>query len=363
MRHTMRRHAGFSLIELMVAMSITLIVSGAIYGLMAGGQNAFRREPELTERQQNIRIAMDLIMRDVAQAGVGLPSFMQTFSRNLNACTGCPNGGSPMGTAGEVADELEIVANTGEKSNEPACDEPGQSMLVRLARTSGNIAIGTPVIIIMADGNWTMRVVTDISQDNSTSGACTGGPHTKLTFSEGAADTSGVNQINASNEVCKVNEMGIGTASGGACNPTEISFAEIIRWRIRNGADGVPELQRFSVGQLAANPLNPWLTVARGIEDLQVQYTQQSGATVTGAPGAPAVVQNDFTSMITRVQVTLWARATGATAGIAGLRTSAGGLPAALRGSLTSAATPRAALFHLANQVGVPSPKPIPLWQ
>ena len=36
--------AGFSMVELLVAMVITLMISGAIFGLLTGGQNAFRRE-------------------------------------------------------------------------------------------------------------------------------------------------------------------------------------------------------------------------------------------------------------------------------------------------------------------------------
>ena len=59
---------GFSLIELMVAMLITLIVSGAIFGLLSSGHSAFRREPELSDRQQSIRLAMDVISRDVVNA-------------------------------------------------------------------------------------------------------------------------------------------------------------------------------------------------------------------------------------------------------------------------------------------------------
>ena len=38
--------SGFSLIELTIAMVVTLIVSGAIFGLLTGGKTAFRREPE-----------------------------------------------------------------------------------------------------------------------------------------------------------------------------------------------------------------------------------------------------------------------------------------------------------------------------
>ena len=66
-----RDQAGFSLLELMVAMVVTLIVTGAIYGLLAGGQSAFRREPQLSERQQNTRLAMSLLEQDIGAGGSG----------------------------------------------------------------------------------------------------------------------------------------------------------------------------------------------------------------------------------------------------------------------------------------------------
>src|SRR5512139_3594729 len=77
---TRRHERGFSLVELMMAMTITLIVSAAIYGLLTSGSNAFRREPEVADRQQNIRVAMDLIARDVFNAGAALPTFSQVFT-------------------------------------------------------------------------------------------------------------------------------------------------------------------------------------------------------------------------------------------------------------------------------------------
>jgi len=109
--------SGFSLVELMVAMVITLIISGSIYGLLAAGQGAFRREPEMTERQQNIRTAMDLILRDVSAAGVGMSTFMQAFTPardgtdTANAYfTGCANCLASPTTTGKT-DELEMLAN------------------------------------------------------------------------------------------------------------------------------------------------------------------------------------------------------------------------------------------------------------
>ena len=76
--------SGFSLVELMVAMTVTLMISGAIFGLLSGGNTTFRREPVVADRQQNIRLAMDLITRDV-QAGTG---FVNANAVGINAPDG-----------------------------------------------------------------------------------------------------------------------------------------------------------------------------------------------------------------------------------------------------------------------------------
>ena len=96
-----RQPEGFSLVELMVAMTVTLIVSGAIYGLLTSGSNAFRREPEVADRQQNIRLAMDLLTRDVFNAGTALPPFGQAFTILDPAGAGtCTSGLNGCGMAG-----------------------------------------------------------------------------------------------------------------------------------------------------------------------------------------------------------------------------------------------------------------------
>jgi prepilin-type N-terminal cleavage/methylation domain-containing protein len=99
--------SGFSLIELTVAMVVTLIVTGAIYGLLAGGQSAFRREPELSDRQQNIRVAMDVIMKDIASAGAGHPGGAG-LHRGLDSSTGAPLARN----LNRSPDELEMITSS-----------------------------------------------------------------------------------------------------------------------------------------------------------------------------------------------------------------------------------------------------------
>ncbi len=103
-----RRERGFSLIELMVAMVATLIISGAVMQLVGAGKGAFRREPERSDRQQNIRMAMSMIQQDVQRAGLGLPPFIQTFTNGLNNLgPQVPDGG-----LGTKTDELEVISST-----------------------------------------------------------------------------------------------------------------------------------------------------------------------------------------------------------------------------------------------------------
>lgn len=359
--------AGFSLIELMVAMVITLIITSAMYGLLSGGQSAFRVQPEHTDRQQNIRSAMDMIMKDVASAGQGMPSFVQVFTRNLDGSCGaiCPDATvPPQGPNNQTTDELEILANTSGFPNEPVCNAPGNDNSSQIALTRGTSVVGTltPVMVIFADGTWTMREVVNTTNNNNGAGNCVNGAHVQLNINSGAGDPSG---MNTSGGACKPSTAATGSignagsgvagcpgaAGGGACcQVTQIGFGAVTRYRIRNGADGVPNLERRSTDSIAAG----FQVVARGIEDMQVQYVQANAGCTTAAPCDPAPItaaanpaaatQAEYGTLITQVRVLLSARSS--LVNVQG-QTSAATGPTAFRGQLVSTGTPRAALLVL----------------
>jgi prepilin-type N-terminal cleavage/methylation domain-containing protein len=363
-----RHDRGFSLVELMVAMLVTMIISAAIYGLMAGGQNAFRREPELSDRQQNIRVAMDMIMKDIGNAGSGMPPFLQTFTRSLNACSSCPNGGAPMGLDNERTDEIEIMTNDSSKDNAVACADLGNQAASNILRTvipNPGIGLNEAVMIIFDDGTWTFREVVGVTTNNGAAERCQQNERHGQFDTRQGGDVSGMNTAGG---FCKPSANGLGNAGspadGGSsvtacphfptegppcCVVTEIAFAEVVRYRVRNDATGVPVLQRSTT----ANP-GVWNTVASGIEDLQVQYAQANGTVTTGAPGAPQVVLNDYGSIITQVQVTLSARSEAQNIQGATTNTSAA---TRIRGRLTSTGSPRSSLVAVSK---APSPAP---WQ
>ena len=63
------RRGGFSLVELMVAMVISLVVLGATYSVFIGQNRTFSNQESIVEMQQNTRAAMDMMAREIGMAG------------------------------------------------------------------------------------------------------------------------------------------------------------------------------------------------------------------------------------------------------------------------------------------------------
>jgi len=65
---------GFTLLELMVSMALGLIVMAALASLFKTGMNSSMMVTQRAETQQNMRAAIDLMVKDIGMAGAGLPS-------------------------------------------------------------------------------------------------------------------------------------------------------------------------------------------------------------------------------------------------------------------------------------------------
>ena len=67
-----RNQKGFSLVESMVAMTVMLVVMAAVFSLMRDSMKVATVTYEMTDAQQNLRIAHEFISRDLMNAGDGL---------------------------------------------------------------------------------------------------------------------------------------------------------------------------------------------------------------------------------------------------------------------------------------------------
>ena len=64
---------GFTLIELMISIVITSVIVAAGYTVLTTTYRATISNERAVGTQQNIRVAMELIARDIKQAGFGMP--------------------------------------------------------------------------------------------------------------------------------------------------------------------------------------------------------------------------------------------------------------------------------------------------
>jgi prepilin-type N-terminal cleavage/methylation domain-containing protein len=368
----MRKDSGFSLVELMVAMTVTLIVSGAIYGLLTSGGNAFRREPEVADRQQNIRAAMDLIARDVYTAGAALPTFAQVFSRVDPAggdCVGAEglNGCGPAGTMGagaaaargggdpsENTDVLELLTVDERCPVQTVCSTgvTAGSAGDFVTREGRPACLTLPGLVLLTD-NTAFAIQSASAQSPA---ACNPG---------GDSGRNGSYTLKVSLDPWDDSPAILPANPAPPPNsaPPQVFLyrARVVRYQIAPSTDPqdpAPALWRSetglytSAGDAAPAPGaagSPWEIVARGIEDLQLEYSSGVPAAVwTNRP--PPSAANDWSTLVREVRISLSARTSAAN--LQG-ETRAAGAPDAVRGQLVTVVAPRGAFAELqmGNQI------------
>lgn len=391
MTDTERKHeSGFSLIELMIAMVVTLIVSGAIITLMTSGGNTFKVEPERTDRQQNIRVAMSLIQRDIANAGMLLHPFQQALSVTdgngvlmnghgpagtglipqadgslPNAAGVCPPGKVPGDPV--CSDWLEIFGNDGLCPELNACrGDTGAS--VSTAETLPPCYTWPSLVYVTGYDKCSTNPDCSVFQDPSKVCVNENDPtKAKFTVMWGEKPGPGANNSCTGTSSSPNGHMVFPPGAAPRFNPPggpafcikKLSQIQVVTYQIRV-TNGVPNLWRSPTGQATCTSEtkcssgsidDPGQLVATGVEDMQVQYLDGSG-TWSDSPKVLDVVVKNYADIVRQVRVTLSARALGGSR-LQGVSTTPTG-STALRGQLTSVTSPRAALIALETGTGGP---------
>ncbi|MFV0438984.1 MAG: prepilin-type N-terminal cleavage/methylation domain-containing protein [Desulfopila sp.] len=123
---------GFTLVELLIAMTVAIIILGAIYSAYTVQQKQYIAQAQVTDMQQNIRGAMSLLTRDIRMAGYDLSG--EAGARLLRI-------------------EDDLLYFTSDLNNDGSLDDPGEyivydlytsasSSLSTLGRASSSTAIG-----------------------------------------------------------------------------------------------------------------------------------------------------------------------------------------------------------------------------
>jgi prepilin-type N-terminal cleavage/methylation domain-containing protein len=356
--------AGFSLIELMMALTITLIVSGAIYGLMTVGSNAFNREPEIADQQQAIRVAMDLIAKDVLVAGDGVPTLTPVFTVSDDTggdCTAGLNGCGATGAIGteeragvsdlEQTDVLEILSSDGACPALRVCAGNGAQVgkLVTREAVPTCLRDALPGFGLISNATlFAIQPMVSLPDDDASS-----------------PDKCPSGTTEAKNGFLMATANGVGKWKNGGTailSTSELYLygAEIIRYRVARSSDPsdpIPKLWRSTTGRFEADGTptddpgtasfasggSVWQMVADGIDDLQIEYFSGLASDANKPAWSNAApVQTSFDTIVQQVRVTLSARVTANQALAGATGPGAGGAGAnAIRGRLTSVICPR----------------------
>jgi prepilin-type N-terminal cleavage/methylation domain-containing protein len=154
---------GFTLIEVLISMVITVIVMGAVFGLLTRGQRSFQREPQVADLQQNARVVLDMVSKDVYQAGAGLPpEFPSITPKSVDPSVGDQGVGVP-----DIIEVVGTVTSPDIMNSDPETLITFDGMVATLDHAPTPLMVGDMVVIYNNDplnAEWVMRWVTGVNQ-------------------------------------------------------------------------------------------------------------------------------------------------------------------------------------------------------
>lgn len=138
-----KRERGFTLIEMLVALGIFLLITGAAFTLLTSSQQRYQTESQVLNSFQEARLGLDQMVRDINDAGFPPPTFV---NGNPTEVTSAPFGWSPgytvippapcqIGTAGGgtcfTPTDFDIIIETEPNPNDPTCAPVCQVQWIR----------------------------------------------------------------------------------------------------------------------------------------------------------------------------------------------------------------------------------------
>ncbi len=295
------RAAGFSLIEVLVAIALTIIVLYAVYSMLTLGQTGFRRENEVAMMQMSTRAGMQRMSRELSMAGYRTPPMSATLwndgggdnpdeitiiyadpdvplARPLPCGTtgqGSGGGGGPCGTIGQSS-TLFIDPD----SFDPAPVDPEtayqEGMVLMAIETEDCNGDGQPGIFPF-----------ELTQPPILTTA-SGKPTLRLNHNPGNASTD-------------LNEP------GGFNRQVQEDCALIGRFRVISyRVSGPPPVGNPTLERRDLSEGSGWLAVAHNVENLQIQYGVGDSQVLLDVP--PQTPNDDPQTWINRVSLSLTGR-------------------------------------------------------
>lgn len=130
-----RHSLGFTLIELLIAMAVGMIVLGAVISVFTVQSRQLNKQDQIAEMQQNARIAMEMMSKDIMMAGFG-PS---SSSRCTGATPTTEPSSSPYSCLGIVVANANYISFS---SNLSGTTQPSENITYSLYTSDGVQSLG-----------------------------------------------------------------------------------------------------------------------------------------------------------------------------------------------------------------------------
>ncbi len=282
---------GFSLLELLVSMTIFLIVSASVWGLLRTAQQSRTTVNEQVQLAKNLRVSLNLISRDAYNAGYGYPAASTVIlpDNRISTRIGVPTDSD---TTRDIVPPIisgnNITLNTFSATPNTRTDQvtfffkdstfnAASGFSQPLLINSRTTATGGVVELSPVNGNSTCRP-NDIFLLTGTFGTVSGPITSTIAVATGVSGTSKVQFSNG-------DQLGFNlTAGSGVLN--EIYATAMYRVRMVTyfvTADGTLTRREFAnvlpVAQFVDEPL------VYNVEDFQIEYVMDDG-TVSDNPSA-----------------------------------------------------------------------------
>ena len=274
---TKDRHCGFTLVEFMIASALMMVMLGATFTLMNNLFTANTTMQLILNTQQNLRVAMNTISRDVTMAGTGLTDSGVPVPNGTNSAKlarpglGVVCGVTTVGCIPTPGDVLAILSpgdGAGPNSTDAltiATDDQTSSTtwVTTSITTDGTVVNFTPEI---RSGSGLMSVK-DLFLFNNANGTVFGCV-TKVSTTQSQAEFKAGDALNINQPTAQFGNIGKGLDNGdnpATFPPTTAVRVLLITYYIDNSSTQNPKLMR------AVNGNTPQVMV-EGIENLQFSY-------------------------------------------------------------------------------------------
>jgi len=257
------RQSGFTLIELMIGMAVGIVVIAAAFTILTTTSKSLQANERIVDTQHNLRVAMELLARDLKLAGFGNPGVP------IGACTN-------------------VIVPADQTPTGPDSGPDSVQLLVPTTRATGS-------------NRWTLRTPT------TTAGV------TQITLQPGAVADMVTSGLVANTSYVSIGGSATAQVTGYDASASTLNVAippplwfqsedaiyllQCIRYRVVYAPDpgnlcaGVTPCLTRGVAGVVAGP-NAEAPIAEGIEDLQLAYACDGCVTAINS-GIPNKVIDD----------------------------------------------------------------------